>query len=240
MDVTAADTARLTGIALRSVNTMVIKLHQRIAVLVYDLKASPWTDLLRGSKKNNWRVAPDILMSDTDSLFEQLLARQRRKVSPPLSDWQPGRTGKIDIRIAHDGTWYHNGRPIQRHNMVRLFASVLRRDLDGFYLLTPVEKLLIEVEDAPFMALDMEVEGSGESAKILFVTNVEDHVLVDAQHPLRIDEVNDEPRPYVQVRDGLDALITRPVYYRLVALAREEGRELVVYSCGERFSLGYF
>lgn len=179
-------------------------------------------------------------MSDTDSLFEKLLELQKQKKAPPVSSWRPERAEAIDIRIARDGTWYHEGRPIRRTSMVKLFASVLRRESDGFYLVTPFEKLLIEVEDAPFMALDMEVKGSGTSAKILFTTNVEDYVLVDAQHPISIDEVKDEPRPYVQVRDGLDALMTRAVYYRLVEWALDEGQELVIYSCGERFSLGYY
>ena len=179
-------------------------------------------------------------MSNTDSLFEQLLELQNARVAPPVSSWRPERIGTIDIRIARDGTWYHEGGPIKRKNMVKLFASVMRKDPDGYCLVTPVEKLLIEVEEAPFMAIDMDIKGSGSASEILFTTNVDDYVLVDEKHPIRVDEINDEPRPYVRVRDGLDALMTRAVFYRLVDLALDEGQELVVYSCGERFSLGHY
>ncbi len=185
-------------------------------------------------------IQTQLIMSDTESLFEDLLSLQRQKAVPPVSAWQPQRVGEIDIRIARDGTWYHAGGAIRRLGLVRLFASVMRRDSDGFCLVTPAEKLFIEVEDAPFMAIDMEVRGSDKSAEVLFTTNVEDYVLIDRQHPMRVDEVNEEPRPYIHVRDGLDALMTRAVYYRLVEAAITEGRELVIYSCGERFSLGRY
>jgi hypothetical protein len=177
-------------------------------------------------------------MSNVTSLFDSLAALQQDRKLPPVQHWRPDREGRIDIRIASNGTWYHEGAPITRQAMVRLFSTVLRKDPDGFCLVTPAEKLLIEVEDAPFLAVNMEVKGEGRDAQLLFTTNVGDHVVADAEHPIRVEERDGEPRPYVTVRDGLEALINRSVFYRLVELAAPEGRELVVYSRGERFSLG--
>ncbi len=177
-------------------------------------------------------------MSDADRLFDTLEALQTEKQLPPVAEWQPARVGRIDIRIARDGTWYHEGTLIRRQALVKLFATVLRKDPDGYCLVTPAEKLLIEVEDAPFLAVNMEVKGRGRSAELLFTTNVDDHVVADARHPLRVAERDGEPRPYVEVRDGLEALIARAVFYRLVEEAADENGELAVYSRGERFPLG--
>ncbi|MEQ8783456.1 MAG: DUF1285 domain-containing protein [Roseibium album] len=176
--------------------------------------------------------------TDVDTLFDTLEALQADRKLPPVDQWHPDRHGRIDIRIARDGTWYHEGTPIRRSALVKLFSTVLRRDPDGFCLVTPAEKLTIEVEDAPFVAVNMEVRGSGAATDLLFTTNVGDHVVASARHPLRVDEDDGEPRPYVLVRPGLEALINRAVFYRLVDLARPDGRELVVHSRGERFSLG--
>ncbi len=176
--------------------------------------------------------------TDVDSLFATLEALQAERRLPPVDQWQPERNGRIDIRIARDGTWYHEGAPIRRSSLVKLFSTVLRRDTDGYCLVTPAEKLAIEVEDAPFVAVNMEVRGTGKGTDLLFTTNVDDHVVADAAHPLRVDEEHGEPRPYLLVRSGLEALINRAVFYRLVDLAQPEARELVVYSRGERFPLG--
>lgn len=176
--------------------------------------------------------------TDVESLFSQLEALQAERKLPPVDKWQPEREGRIDIRIASDGTWYHEGSPIRRGALVKLFSTVLRRDPDGFCLVTPAERLVIEVEDAPFVAVNMEVRGTGAATDLLFTTNVDEHVIADAAHPLRVDESSGEPRPYVMVRSGLEALISRAVFYRLVDLALPEDRELVVYSRGERFPLG--
>lgn len=178
------------------------------------------------------------LMTDVDTLFATLEAAQADKQLPPVEKWNPEREGHIDIRIARDGTWYHEGAPIRRDALVKLFSTVLRHDPDGYCLVTPAEKLLIEVEDAPFVAVNMESRGSGADTELLFTTNVDDHVVADPDHPLRVDEEGGEPRPYVTVRDGLEALIARPVFYRLVDLASPESGELVVHSRGERFVLG--
>ncbi|MEQ8484087.1 MAG: DUF1285 domain-containing protein [Pseudomonadales bacterium] len=177
-------------------------------------------------------------MRDLDSLFDTLTAEQSQKRLPPVDKWHPERVGHIDIRIARNGAWYHEGDPIRREALIKLFSTVLRRDDDGYCLVTPAEKLLIEVEDAPFMAVDMEVKGEGRNAQLLFTTNVGDHVVADADHPIQVEDQDGEPRPYVHVRLGLDALITRAVFYRLVELSVQERGELVVYSRGARFVLG--
>jgi uncharacterized protein len=175
---------------------------------------------------------------DLDTLFDTLEAAQSQKSLPPVDRWHPERVGRIDIRIARDGTWYHEGAPIRREALVKLFSTVLRRDDDGYCLVTPAERLFIDVEDAPFLAVDMTVKGEGSQAQLLFTTNVADHVVADADHPIRVEDQDGEPRPYVHVRRGLDALINRAVFYRLVEQSVQERGELVVYSRGARFVLG--
>lgn len=144
---------------------------------------------------------------------------------PPLHLWHPPLSGDIDIRIAADGSWYHEGTRFQRHALVRLFASILRREGDAYFLVSPVEKWQLTVEDAPFVAIDCEVIGEGRDQQLVFTTNVGDRVHCNAEHPLRIvtDPVTGEPSPYVLVRDGLEAKIVRSVYYRLVEQAAPQG-----------------
>ncbi len=178
-------------------------------------------------------------MEKAESLFDTLSALQTSKKLPPVKSWQPKRSGKIDIRIATDGTWYHDGDPILRDAIPKLFATVLRLDPHGYCLVTPAEKLYIEVEDAPFLAVDMEVRGAAPDSDLLFTTNMDDYILVDAEHALRVTDVDGHPRPYLHVRDGLEARLTRPVYYRLVDQCRAEGNDYCVYSAGERFILGH-
>lgn len=133
--------------------------------------------------------------------------------------------GDIDIRIAADGTWFHEGAPIGRKPLVRLFAGVLQRDEAGdYWLVTPVERARIRVEDAPFVALEMTVEGSGRDQRLTFRTNVDDRVVAGPNHRLtfRPRPTTKEQAPYVVVRDGLEALVNRAVYYDLVERAVEE------------------
>jgi hypothetical protein len=177
-------------------------------------------------------------MRDIDELFESLEKEQANRRSPPVDQWHPDRSGSIDIRIARDGTWYHEGSAFQRDALVRLFASVLRKDPDGYHLVTPAERLRIEVEDAPFVAVDLDVRGKGTDAELLFTTNMDEYVVASGDHPIRVADADGEPRPYIMVRNGLEALIARPVFYRLVEHARQENDELVVYSRGARFPLG--
>lgn len=145
---------------------------------------------------------------------------------PPVASWNPAHCGPSDMRIARDGTWYHQGSPIGRAAMVRLFSTILRREPDGRHVLvTPVEKLDIEVEDAAFVAVEMKVEGEGEAADIAFRLNTGDLVAAGPDHPIRFEERDDGPHPYLAVRAGLEALIARPVYYELAALALDNGSD---------------
>ncbi|MCR9279046.1 MAG: DUF1285 domain-containing protein [Pseudomonadaceae bacterium] len=167
-------------------------------------------------------------------LFARLEKEQSERSLPPVHAWQPKRNGQIDIRIASDGRWYHEGGEIKREAMVRLFSTILRRDPDGFVLVTPAERLLIEVEDAPFVAIDMVVQGAGDEQQLLFTTNVGEHVVACEEHALFMRA----GKPYLHVRDGLNALLTRSVYYRLADLVCvEEGAPAYVVSRGCRFSL---
>lgn len=153
--------------------------------------------------------------------------------------------GDLDIRIGWDGTWFYHGTPIGRKALVKLFSTVLQRDANGeYWLVTPVEKGRIEVEDAPFVAVELFVEGAGPEQVLKLRTNVDDIVAVDADHPLRVtqDSESGEPRPYVLVRDGLEARLNRPVFYELVELGEERqvdgDARLAVRSAGELFDLG--
>jgi hypothetical protein len=158
---------------------------------------------------------------------------------PPVHLWNPAHSGEIDIVIKTDGRWIHEGAVISREALVRLFSTVLRKDPDGFHLVTPVEKMRITVEDAPFVAVRVDREGGG----LKFLTNVGDEVTAGPEHAIRVETAPDgEPRPYLHVRRGLEALIARPVFYELVEMAEErdtpDGRKLGVDSNGAWFELG--
>lgn len=153
------------------------------------------------------------------SLADVARLLEARKL-PPVDRWNPTHCGDSEMRIARDGTWYHQGSPIGRAAMVQLFSTILRREPDGSHVLvTPVEKLDIEVEDAAFVAVEMKVEGSGPSTRLGFRLNTGELVTADADHGLRFVAGDDGPRPYLHVRGGLEALIARPVYYELANLA---------------------
>lgn len=145
---------------------------------------------------------------------------------PPVERWNPTHCGDSEMRIARDGTWFHQGSPIGRIAMVRLFSRILRREPDGGYVLvTPVEKLDIAVEDAPFIAVEMKVEGEGAAMRLAFRLNTGDLVTAGPNHGLRFATGDDGPRPYLHVRAGLEALIARPVYYELAEIALNEAAE---------------
>ena len=152
--------------------------------------------------------------------------------------------GDFDIRIARDGTWFHQGSPIGRKPLVKLFSTVLRREDDGeYWLVTPVERGRVIVEDAPFVAVEFTAAGSGKNQSLKLRTNVDSWVELDSTHPLRIavDDETGEPRPYILVRDRLEALILRSVYYGLAELAveekMEEGTRFGIWSGGSFFPL---
>lgn len=159
---------------------------------------------------------------------------------PPVHLWNPAHCGDIDIVIKRDGTWFHEGTPIGREALVRLFSTVLRLDPDGLHLVTPAEKLRITAEDAPFVAVRVDREGED----LVFTTNVGDRVTADPEHVIRVatEPGGDEPAPYVHVRRGLEARINRPVFYELVEMAEERetpaGPQLGVTSGGAFFPVG--
>ena len=164
------------------------------------------------------------------------LAEERRL--PPVEQWNPLHCGDSEMRIARDGIWYHQGSPIGRPAMVRLFSTILRREEDGrFVLVTPVEKLDIEVEDAPFVAVELKAEGEGEAASLAFRLNTGDVVVAGPDHPLRFEQGADGPHPYLRVRGGLEALIARPVYYELAELALAGGEPPGLWSGGAFFAM---
>ncbi len=146
-----------------------------------------------------------------------------RKGPPPVHLWDPPFCGDLDMRIARDGTWFYLGTPIGRKPLVRLFSSILKREGDRYFLVTPVEKVGITVEDAPFVAEDFEVEGTGTEQRLVFRTQVGDTAIAAVDHPIRVtyDPETEEPAPYVLIRSELEALIDRKSFYRLVDLGCE-------------------
>jgi uncharacterized protein len=141
----------------------------------------------------------------------------------PAPSWNPPDCGDIDMRIAADGTWFYCGSPIGRAPLVKLFASIMRKEDDRYVLVTPVEKVGIRVDDAPFLAVEMSVGDEADEPQLTFRTNVEDLVTVDSEHPLRFERGASEGlKPYVRVRGDLWALVKRALFYDLVALGRTE------------------
>ncbi|MEI9902026.1 MAG: DUF1285 domain-containing protein [Hyphomicrobium sp.] len=176
--------------------------------------------------------------------LQALVNEGPQKRPAPVESWNPPYCGDIGLKILHDGTWLYQGSPIGRPALVKLFAGVLRKDADGrTYLVTPAEKIDVEVEDAPFLAVEMEVQGARRAQQLVFRTNVDDIVACGLEHPLHFRE--QQPggglKPYVHVRGRLEALLTRALLHDLVALAVEEPREgarvLGVWSAGAFFPL---
>ncbi len=172
--------------------------------------------------------------------LDQLAARIADRALPPVERWNPTHCRDSEMRIARDGIWYHQGHPIGREAMVRLFATVLRREPDGSHVLvTPVEKLAIEVEATAFRALTMTMEGEGEARRIGFALDSGDAVIAGPDHPLTILETLTGPSPRIAVRHGLEAELARPLYYELAEIALAEGHQPPgVWSNGAFFPLG--
>jgi hypothetical protein len=171
------------------------------------------------------------------------LASAARKASkggvPPVHLWNPDFCGDLDMRIARDGTWFYLGTPIGRPELVRLFSTILRKDGDDYFLVTPVEKVGITVDDAPFVAVDFEVEGSGKDQTLSFETNVGDFATAGPDHPIRVerDAETGEPSPYVLIRANLEALIDRKSFYRLVDIGAHHDGWFGIWSGGEFFPI---
>jgi hypothetical protein len=161
-----------------------------------------------------------------ERLAASLGTAARSKGPPPVERWNPPYCGEIDMRIAGDGTWFYNGTPIGRAALVKLFSTILRKDPERYVLVTPVERVGIAVEDVPFLAVEMALEGKGAERRIAFRTNVDDLVSVDDAHPLRFErDGGGGLKPYVLVRGGLWARLTRALTYDLVELGEEQETE---------------
>jgi hypothetical protein len=160
-----------------------------------------------------------IVKPGAEGLLDSVRAATK-KGPPPVHLWNPPFCGDIDMRIARDGTWFHEGTPIGRPAMVKLFSSILKIENGKYYLVTPVEKVGIIVDDAPLLAIDFEVTGQGDAQVLRFFTKTEDEVVAGAENPIRVDRnaITGEPAPYVHVRAGLWALIDRKSFYRLTEL----------------------
>ncbi len=158
---------------------------------------------------------------------------------PPVHLWNPEFCGDLDMRIARDGTWFYLGTPIGRPELVRLFSTILRRDGDDYFLVTPVEKVGITVDDAPFVAQDFEATGSGADQTLTFETNVGDTVIAGVDAPIRVtrDADTGEPSPYVLVRANLEALIDRKSFYRLVDIGAHHEGWFGLWSAGQFFPI---
>ncbi|GGE39985.1 hypothetical protein GCM10007276_16630 [Agaricicola taiwanensis] len=184
----------------------------------------------------------DTSTKDVPGALDALVAAaQGAKGKPPVHLWNPSFCGAIDMRIAADGTWFYQGTPIGRQALVQLFASVLKYEAEEgrHVLVTPVEKVAIEVEDAPFLAVEMRRE-EGDEPRIAFRTNVDDWVLADAEHPLTFErDAEGGIKPYLLVRHGLRALVSRALMYDLVDLGEVKNIEgvesLALTSCGADF-----
>ncbi len=173
--------------------------------------------------------------------LEALIEAQAGKGPAPVEIWDPPYCGDIGLKIRADGVWLYRDSPIGRAALAKLFASVLRKDADGrHYLVTPAEKIDVTVDDAPFLAVEMEVHGSGAGQTLIFRTNVDDIVNAGPEHPLRfiVEPDSGGLKPYLLVRGRLEALVTRALAYDLIEIAvAEEGRGLGVWSGGAFFPI---
>ena len=158
---------------------------------------------------------------------------------PPLEKWNPPFCGDLDMQIRRDGTWFYEGTPIGRPELVKLFSTILWREGDKYYLVTPVEKVGLQVDDAPFVAVDFDVTGEGEAQVLTFTTNVDDQAKAGEAHPIRVvrDPETGEPSPYVLIRRNLEALIDRKSFYRLVELGVHHEGWFGVWSGGAFFQI---
>jgi uncharacterized protein len=161
-----------------------------------------------------------IVMPEPNSLAASVQAATK-KGPPPVHLWHPPFCGDIDMRIARDGTWFYLGTPIGRPALVKLFSQILRREGDDYFLVTPVEKVGIKVDDAPLLAVDFQATGQGDAQNLTFFTKTDDEVTASAENPIRIVIDQDgTPSPYIHVRAGLEALIDRKSFYRLIDLGQ--------------------
>jgi hypothetical protein len=162
-----------------------------------------------------------------DDWYETLQSSQlTERGLPPVEKWNPPLLGDIDIRITRQGTWFHEGSEIKRQPLVKLFSSILKRENDDYFLVTPQEKWRITVEDAPFFFTQMRVERKGDRQALVFISSTDDRVIAGSEHPLRVvvDVESGEPSPYLLVRGGMEGLLSRSVYYQLADMS--EARQI--------------
>ena len=185
------------------------------------------------------------MSQNPQKLTEQLPQNGKSSGLPPLDSWHPELSGDMDMRISRDGQWIYQGDPIKREALVRLFATILRREEDGeYYLVTPVEKWRIQVEDTPLLAHSLSVQGEGRNQKVFLTTNMGETLVVSDEHPLSVDcyPDSDEPRPVILVRHGVEARLTTAAYYDLAEHLSEkivDGRPVYgLYSCGNFYKVG--
>ena len=167
---------------------------------------------------------PEIITKPSADSIASAATKATKKGPPPVHLWNPPFCGDLDMRIARDGTWFYLGTPIGRKPLVKLFSSIIRRDGDDYFLVTPVEKVGITVDDAPFAAIDFDVENPGPDQTLTFLTQVDDEAIAGPQNPIRVvrDPDSGEPSPYILIRTNLEALIDRKSFYRLVDLGTHE------------------
>ena len=165
------------------------------------------------------------------------LEKVARKDLPPVALWQPEVEKDIDMEVLPDGTWNYMGTPILRRRLIHLFASVLRKEGDDYFLVTPLEKCRIRVLDVPFQIILMNVIGEGTLQSLQITTDMGETVVVDSEHPLRIVHRNDESIPYVMIRAGMEGRMNRNVYYQLAGLLTEREGELGVWSRNHFFEV---
>ncbi len=182
------------------------------------------------------------MKASPESLMAAAKAAQKEGKLPPVHLWTPDFCGDLDMEIRRDGTWFYMGTPIGRPALVKLFSSILKREGDNYFLVTPVEKVGIRVVDAPFVAVDMDAAGDGANQVIRFTTQVGDVVIADADNPIRVTrDAEGQPSPYVMVRARLEALIDRKTFYRLVDIGVTQdvdGIEMFgIWSGGEFFAI---
>lgn len=176
-------------------------------------------------------------MTDLMRYAAQLSGDPKRAL-PPVEKWSPPYCGELNLVIRRNGLWVHEGTPIGRAPLVRLFSTVLRREGERYFLVTPVEKLGIDVEDAPFLAVAMRCEEGPGGSRLIFTTNVGDEVVAGPGHAIEMRDSGGGRAPYVHIRGGLDALVARAVWYDLVALG--ETREIDGETCFGVASGGLF
>ena len=196
------------------------------------------TNLSRAQGMTIHMSGQNIVTPNAEGLAASINATKSRGL-PPIHLWNPPFCGDLDMRIARDGTWFYEGTPIGRPALVKMFSSILKREDGKYFLVTPVEKVGITVDDAPFVAVDFDATGEGVDQVLKFMTQVDDLATAGTDHPIRVerDAETGEPSPYILIRSDLEALIDRKSFYRLVDLGVHHEGWFGVWSNGAFFGI---